>query len=203
MPSSPIGSAPSEIFSNTQDFSVIQNTGTATIYIGQDSTVSATPQFNFIVPNASFRWPPHTPLWCVTALGQISTLAYISNGAEIGQASTAQSLTAPQYLLAPAPNTVYISNYPQSTGIYQVTCPSTTVTTIIFLDAGGNVLASGQTVGGSLTIAVPGNAASVEYYTSSGVNITITLQLTGFTLPSSPYYFIMDISALDGANTLQ
>ena len=201
MPSVAIaGAGPTLVFSSTALPSILQNTGQNTIYIDTTPNVQASPNYNFIAPNVSFRWPAREDLFAVCAPGTSSMLAYISNGAEIGVASTTQALTAPQYLPAPLPNSLYISQYPQQVGIYTITCPITTVATLLFFDINSNLITTAVTVAGTVTVNVPVAANYISYYTDAGTNVTITIQLTGTHLPYNAGVFTFGISSWGGDN---
>jgi len=196
-----VAGTPANVLSGSDLPVILQNTGVNTIFIGEDINVSATPQYNFIPPNASFKWPPRSPLFAICAHGQSSTIAFMPNGADIGVASVTTSLTAPQYLSAPKANSLYISNYSQPVGVYTIACPVGTIATIKFYDSNNNLIISGTTVSGVLTITLLTPASYLTYITN-GTGITITLTLTGTNLPYSAKSFIFGISGFNGDNGL-
>ena len=202
MPSVEVGSTPALVVSTSPLSVVLQNTGNKTIFISGDSSVGATVQNLFIAPNVSFDWPANTPLWAICRLGQASTLAYSPNGAHIGTASPSTPASDPQYLPAANPNTIYLAQVPEVTGIYRITCPVGTIATVNFYDASGNLIISAVTVAGTIVVTLPANATSLGYYTDTGINIVIVLQLTGTNVPFYAGSFTLNLSALDGENVL-
>ena len=202
MPSVLVRSSPTPIVNNTSLSLLGQNIGQYPIYISADGNLTADSNSVVVPAGTSFTWSASIPLFAICAVGGISQLTYATTGATIGQTGALNALNSPQYLTAPAPFTLYDSFYNHQAGVYTITCPTTTITTVFFYYQ-GNLITSAQTSAGTVSISVPTQSDEIRYYTNTGTNIQIVLQLTGNNLPYvGTTIFTLDISALDSSNLL-
>lgn len=201
MPSVLVRSVSTPIANNTALSILGQNIGQYPIYISSDGNLTADTNSIVVPAGTSFTWAAGVPLFAICAIGGISQLTYATTGATLGQTGALTALNSPQYLNAPAPNTLYSSLYSHQAGLYTITCPSSTIATLFFYYQ-GNLVTSVQTSAGSVIANVATQADEIRYYTNTGTNIQIVVTLTGNNLPYLSAIFTLDISALDSTNVL-
>lgn len=88
-------------------------------------------------------------------------------------------------LTATSANTLYVGTQALSTGIYTVSCVSSTIARVDFF-SGTTFIGSASTVSGSVTYNLATAATKVYVSTSTGSNIVVSIALTGSSLAGAP-----------------
>jgi hypothetical protein len=104
---------------------------------------------------------------------------------------------------AASPNVFYTASMALEAAIYTVTCASSTIVKIEFLSgASGNILvASAETVTGSITVNLPSSITTVRAWTNTGTNIVITITKIASAVSNSAFTGTLDTITSSGTYT--
>jgi hypothetical protein len=94
---------------------------------------------------------------------------------------SSSSASASAYTVA-APLTDYKTTNSFASGIYTVTCISSTVASVSFLSSTGALLLSTKTVSGTITAQLASPASFAYIRTSTGTDVVVTITLTASAL---------------------
>jgi hypothetical protein len=94
-------------------------------------------------------------------------------------AATSAASTLQNTFYAANNTTTYSAEVDLAPAIYSVTCISSTIANVIFIDASGAVIASGATTSGTVSFNLATTAKSIKYFINTGSNIQINVQATG------------------------
>jgi len=83
-----------------------------------------------------------------------------------------------QTIVAAAANTMYGASATLTPGTYTISCVSTTNVEVTFW-SGSSVITTATTVSGTVSVSLATEATRVSYWTNTGTNIVINIQLTG------------------------
>ena len=93
-------------------------------------------------------------------------------------AATTNALAPASSVTAAAANTPYNSTVSLESGIYTITCASSTIAEVAFY-SGNTFLTSAKTVSGTVSVNISSAATNVSYFINTGTNIVISMQKTG------------------------
>jgi hypothetical protein len=104
---------------------------------------------------------------------------------------------------AASPNVFYTAPMALEAAIYTVTCASSTIVKIEFLSgASGNILvASAETVTGSITVNLPSSVTTVRAWTNTGTNIVITITKIASAVSNTAFTGTLDTITTTGTYT--
>lgn len=105
-------------------------------------------------------------------------------------AVSSSASTLAKTVTATSANTLYSATTELSSGTYTITCSSSTITTVDFYN-GSTYIGTAVTVSGTVNYNLASDATSFKFYTNTGSNIVISLQLTGQSI--SPVSGTLDI----------
>lgn len=164
---------------------IFQNTGANTIYISDQQDVTADSTSLAIATGTPFTWSKSDPLFAICVAGSPSTLFGTANGAQVGTSIAALLTPTAQFVVAAAANTLYRSNYTLQPGIYTIAItPNTVIVNIDFYDVNGSLITSvTSTSGSNLTVNLATTAVQFDYWTTSGVNTSISITKSGTNIP--------------------
>jgi hypothetical protein len=104
-----------------------------------------------------------------------------SNVFPVAASGSSSASTLAKTATAVAANTIYQVTTPVTAGTYSISCVSSTITIMEFY-SGTTLLGTATTVSGTVSFNLASDATSYRFYTNTGSNIVVSLQLTGNSL---------------------
>jgi hypothetical protein len=101
------------------------------------------------------------------------------------------------YVTATSANVLYTLTQSFASGIYTISCASSTVATVDFFD-GTQRLVSAKTVSGTVAVNLASAATSIRYFTDTGSSIQIGIALTGAALSGTSISGTLDTITTSG-----
>ena len=100
---------------------------------------------------------------------------------------------------ATASQIAYQSNVSLIVGTYTITCVSSTIAYVTFFASNGSVIGSTNTTSGTVTYNLATEATKIHYYTNTGSDVVVSIQLTGIGLVTSAVSGTLDTITTTGS----
>jgi len=102
---------------------------------------------------------------------------------------------------ATATTSYYQSIQPFDPGIYSITCSSGIVAVVDFYNSSGEIVTTGTTASGTVSVNLAQAISKIGYYVSSGSNVLVSITLTGQSISSNASGTLDTITTTSTYNT--